>query len=84
MQGYIIDGGSCGNLASKELCSKLKLKYYMHPNPYYISWLSDVGEMKITNTMRLDFFHWHLHRHCGVRCGSYDCLPLVVGPSMAI
>jgi hypothetical protein len=51
----IIDGGSCRNLASQELCTKLKLKYYPHPNPYYISWLSDVGEMKITNTVRVDF-----------------------------
>jgi hypothetical protein len=46
----IIDVGSCQNLASKELCTKLKLKYYPHPNPYCISWLSDVAEMKITNT----------------------------------
>jgi hypothetical protein len=51
----IIDGGSCRNLASKELCTKLKLKYYPHPNPYCISWLSDVGEMKITNTVHVDF-----------------------------
>jgi hypothetical protein len=32
----IIDGGSCRNLASKELCAKLNLKYLPHPNPYYI------------------------------------------------
>ncbi|KAK1620859.1 hypothetical protein QYE76_026376 [Lolium multiflorum] len=42
----IIDGGSCRNLASKELCAKLKLKYLLHPHPYYIQWLSDNGEMK--------------------------------------
>ncbi|KAK1606462.1 hypothetical protein QYE76_030135 [Lolium multiflorum] len=42
----IIDGGSCRNLASKELCTKLKLKYLPHPHPYYIQWLSDNGEMK--------------------------------------
>ena len=36
----IIDGGSCRNLASKELCTKLKLKYLPHPHPYYIQWLS--------------------------------------------
>ncbi|KAK1693303.1 hypothetical protein QYE76_010000 [Lolium multiflorum] len=42
----IIDGGSCRNLASKELCTKLKLKYLPHPHPYYIRWLSDNGEMK--------------------------------------
>jgi hypothetical protein len=51
----IIYGGSCWILASKELWTKLKLKYCPHPNPYCISWLSDVGEMKITNTMRVDF-----------------------------
>ncbi|KAK1679553.1 hypothetical protein QYE76_040401 [Lolium multiflorum] len=42
----IIDGGSCRNLASKELCTKLKLKYLPHPHPYYIQWLSDNDEMK--------------------------------------
>jgi hypothetical protein len=47
----IIDGGSCLNLASKELCTKLKLKYYPHSNLYCISWLSDVWEMKITNAV---------------------------------
>jgi hypothetical protein len=45
----IIDGGSCHNLASKELCTKLNLKYFPHPNPCYIQWLSDSGEMKITH-----------------------------------
>jgi hypothetical protein len=39
----ITDGGSCRNLASKELCTKLKLKYILHPNPYFIQWLSDSG-----------------------------------------
>ncbi|KAK1649165.1 hypothetical protein QYE76_066970 [Lolium multiflorum] len=42
----IIDGGSCHNLASKELCAKLKLKYLPQSHPYYIQWLSDNGEMK--------------------------------------
>jgi hypothetical protein len=32
----IIDGVSCRNLASKELCAKLKLKFIPHPHPYYI------------------------------------------------
>ncbi|KAK1619308.1 hypothetical protein QYE76_024825 [Lolium multiflorum] len=44
----IIDGGSCRNLASKELCTKLKLKYLPHPHPYYIQWLSVNGEMKVS------------------------------------
>jgi hypothetical protein len=51
----IIDGDSCHNLASKELCSKLNLKYFPHPNPNYIQWLSDSGEMKISYMVRVEF-----------------------------
>ena len=51
----IIDGGSCRNLASKELCAKLKLKYLPHPKPYYIQWLSDNGEMKVNHMVRVTF-----------------------------
>jgi hypothetical protein len=32
----IIDGRSCCNLASKELCAKMGLKYLPHPNPYSV------------------------------------------------
>jgi hypothetical protein len=39
----IIDGGSCHNLASTELCDKLNLPYKKHPNPYHVQWLSDSG-----------------------------------------
>ncbi|KAK1698657.1 hypothetical protein QYE76_015354 [Lolium multiflorum] len=51
----IIDGGSCRNLASKELCTKLKLKYLPHPHPYYIQWLSDNGEMKVNHMVCVEF-----------------------------
>ncbi|KAK1631605.1 hypothetical protein QYE76_005920 [Lolium multiflorum] len=51
----IIDGGSCRNLASKELCTKLKLKYLPHPHPHYIQWLSDNGEMKVNHMVRVEF-----------------------------
>jgi hypothetical protein len=51
----IIDGGSCRNLASKELCAKLKLKYLPHPKPYYIQWLSNNGEMKVNHMVRVNF-----------------------------
>jgi hypothetical protein len=51
----IIDGGSCRNLASKELCAKLGLKYLPHPNPYYIQWLSENGEMKVNHMVRVNF-----------------------------
>ncbi|KAK1649082.1 hypothetical protein QYE76_066887 [Lolium multiflorum] len=51
----IVDGRSCRNLASKELCAKLKLKYLPHPHPYYIQWLSNNGEMKVSHMVRVDF-----------------------------
>ena len=37
----IIDGGSCHNLASDELCSKLQLVKMKHTHPYKVQWLSD-------------------------------------------
>ncbi|KAK1665844.1 hypothetical protein QYE76_054003 [Lolium multiflorum] len=51
----IIDGGSCRNLASNKLCTKLKLKYLPHPHPYYIQWLSDNGEMKVNHMVCVEF-----------------------------
>ena len=51
----IIDGGSCRNLASRDLCAKLKLKYIPHPHPYYIQWLSDKGEMKVSYMVKVEF-----------------------------
>ena len=51
----IIDGGSCRNLASKELCAKLNLTYLPHPKPYYIQWLSNNGEMKVIHMVRVNF-----------------------------
>ena len=58
----IIDGGSCRNLASKELCAKLKLDYLPHPRPYYIQWLSDSGEMKVNHMVRVNFLDRILQR----------------------
>src|SRR4051812_41807071 len=51
----IIDGGSSRNLASKELCAKLKLPYIPHPHPYNVQWLSDKGEMKVSHMVRVNF-----------------------------
>jgi hypothetical protein len=50
-----INGGSCRILASKELCANLKLKYIPHPHPYYIRWLSNNGEMKVSHMVHVDF-----------------------------
>ena len=43
----IIDGGSCHNLASKEMCEKLGLTLIKHPHPYHVRWLSDCGDVKV-------------------------------------
>jgi hypothetical protein len=43
----IIDGGSCHNLASKEMCEKLGLTMIKHPHPYYVQWFSDCGDVKV-------------------------------------
>src|SRR4051812_30125230 len=51
----IVDGGSCPNLASMELCTKLKLPLRKHPSPYFVQWLSDNGSVKIQHTVSVSF-----------------------------
>ncbi|KAK1609458.1 hypothetical protein QYE76_033131 [Lolium multiflorum] len=51
----IIDGGSCHNLASTELCEKLNLPLRKHPHPYHVQWLSDKGNVKIQHTVTVNF-----------------------------
>ena len=51
----IIDGGSCHNLASEELCSKLQLVKMKHPCPYKIQWLSDSGTIQVEHTIQVSF-----------------------------
>jgi hypothetical protein len=51
----ITDGGSCYNLACKELCAKLDLKYLPHPNQYYIQLLSDNAKMKVNRMVHVNF-----------------------------
>jgi hypothetical protein len=51
----IIDGGSCHNLASTELCSKLNLQLCKHAHPYHVQWLSDNGNVKIEHTVSITF-----------------------------
>ena len=43
----IIDGRSCHNLASEELCSKLQLVKMKHPHPYKVQRLSDSGTIQV-------------------------------------
>uniref|UniRef100_J3MSD0 Retrotransposon gag domain-containing protein n=1 Tax=Oryza brachyantha TaxID=4533 RepID=J3MSD0_ORYBR len=51
----IIDGGSCHNLASKEMCDKLGLKLWRHPHPYHVQWLNDSGDIKIGHRVKVSF-----------------------------
>ncbi|KAK1684997.1 hypothetical protein QYE76_045845 [Lolium multiflorum] len=51
----IIDGVSCHNLASTELCEKLNLSLRKHPHPYHVQWLSDKANVNIQHTVTLNF-----------------------------
>ncbi|XP_042016410.1 uncharacterized protein LOC121764463 [Salvia splendens] len=44
----INDGGSCTNVISDKLVSKLKLQELKHPSPYRLQWLGDSGDLKVT------------------------------------
>ena len=43
----IIDGGSCYNIASTELITKLQIPTFLHPRPYKLHWMNDCGELKV-------------------------------------
>jgi hypothetical protein len=51
----IIDGGSCHNLESEELCSKLQLLKKKHPRPYKVQWLSDSSTIQVEHTVQVSF-----------------------------
>lgn len=51
----IVDGGSCHNLASKDMCDKLGLKLLRHPHPYHVQWLNDSGDVKIGHRVKVSF-----------------------------
>ena len=51
----IIDGGSCHNLASEELCSKLHLFKKKHPRPYKVQWLSGSSTIQVEHTVQVSF-----------------------------
>ena len=44
----IVDGGSCTNVASSTLVTKLNLEAKPHPRPYKLQWLSEDEEVKVT------------------------------------
>jgi hypothetical protein len=51
----IIDVGSCENLVSKEMVTKLNLKVLPHPKPYRIAWFKKGGEVEVTQQCIVPF-----------------------------
>jgi len=52
---FIIDGGSCTNVASSRLVQKLSLETTPHPKPYKLQWLSDNGDLVVDKQVFLSF-----------------------------
>ena len=57
----IVDGGSCTNVASTEMVSKLGLLTTKHPKPYALHWLDNGNSIKVTKQVRV-----------GLTMGTYD------------
>ncbi|CAJ2644921.1 unnamed protein product [Trifolium pratense] len=51
----IIDGGSCTNVASTRLVSKVNLKTKPHPKPYKLQWLNESVEMVVDRQVEVCF-----------------------------
>jgi len=49
----IVGGGSCTNVASSRLVSKLNLDTKPHPRPYRLQWLSEDEEIKVTQQVEV-------------------------------
>ncbi|GKE20569.1 RNA-directed DNA polymerase [Tanacetum coccineum] len=51
----IIDGGSCTNVASQTLVTKLNLPTQPHPSPYVIQWLNQGKGIRVSHRVLLSF-----------------------------
>ncbi|GKF41040.1 gag-pol polyprotein, partial [Tanacetum coccineum] len=51
----IIDGGSCENVVSETMISKLGLKTEQHPQPYTLSWFRKGNEVKVSKRCLVKF-----------------------------
>jgi hypothetical protein len=51
----IIDGGSCTNVASQTLVTKLNLTTQPHPSPYVIQWLNQGKGIRVSHRVLLSF-----------------------------
>ncbi|XP_061337074.1 uncharacterized protein LOC133284106, partial [Gastrolobium bilobum] len=51
----IIDGGSCTNVASARMVSKLGMETKPHPLPYKLQWLIEDGEVTVSKQVEVNF-----------------------------
>ena len=51
----IVDGGSCTNVASTTLVTKLNLKTESHPQPYSIQWLDQGKGLRVSHRCLVSF-----------------------------
>ncbi|XP_058003722.1 uncharacterized protein LOC131180123 [Hevea brasiliensis] len=63
---FIIDGGSCTNVAFTILVEKLNLPTLVHPHPYKLQWLNDDGDVKVTKQVVVPFSIEGLPLFCGI------------------
>ena len=49
----IIDGGSCTNVASRNIVEKLGLEVLKHPRQYSLQWLNETGEMSVKEQVKV-------------------------------
>ncbi|KAF1854268.1 hypothetical protein Lal_00045069 [Lupinus albus] len=50
-----VDSGSCANMVSSRVVSKLNLVTRPHPTPYQLQWISEVGEISINKQVEIPF-----------------------------
>ncbi|PKU63444.1 RNA-directed DNA polymerase [Dendrobium catenatum] len=51
----IIDSGSCGNVVSSTMVSKLELPTVDHPKPYALSWIRKENEVQVSKRCLVNF-----------------------------
>lgn len=51
----VIDSGSCTNVISEEVVSKLALFTESHPTPYSLAWLNSKTDMRVSKRCRVPF-----------------------------
>ncbi|KAF1888242.1 hypothetical protein Lal_00049285 [Lupinus albus] len=50
-----IDSGSCANMVSSRVVSKLNLVTRPHPTPYQLQWISEVGDIIVNKQVEIPF-----------------------------